>query len=204
VMIYMRQNILYSPSVIGVKKSRRIRDGDPRSKLDNDVMDTIEVLDKLDTAGKTPDILVKATDLHLVSRSKPEELQSITLMGRVGQTEEKMRRMQEAMDKSLAGNMSLNDRVSDIEKDKISYAAIATRNAQAAPAMRSKTSAIIPAVNSAVVGKNHYDYYKGLFVHMPEGNEIFNPAIKRTQSNVSVVSNNSAEYQYPRYQIKRQ
>ena len=79
-------------------------------------MDIIETLNKLDTAGKTPDILVKATGLHLIPRSKPEELQSITLADRVGQMENKMRRMQQVMDKSLAVNMSLNDRVSDIEK----------------------------------------------------------------------------------------
>ena len=59
-----------------------------------------------------------------------------------------MRLMQEAMDKSLAWNISLNDRVSDIEKDKVSNAAIATRNRQAAPA------------NSSALGKNHYDNYK--------------------------------------------
>ena len=42
-------------------------------------------------------------------------LQVITLVDRVGQMEETMRRMQEVVDKSLAVNMSLNDRVSDIE-----------------------------------------------------------------------------------------
>jgi len=86
--------------------------------------------------------------------------------------------MQEAMDISLAVNMSLNDRVSDIEKDKISYAAIATRNVQAAPVTRSKTLAVIPAVNSAALGKNHYDNYKGLYVKMPERSEMCNSAIR--------------------------
>ena len=190
--------------VIGVKKSRRIRDGDARSKTDHDVMDIIEALNKLDAAGKTPDILIKATDLHLIPRSKPEELQSITLVDRVGHMEEKMRWMQEAIDKTFAVNMSLNDRVSDIEKDKTSYAEIAKRNAQTAPATRPKISTVIPAVNPAALGKNHYDNYKGLCVKMPEHNEVCDPAIRRTQSTFSVASNNSAEYQYPRSQEKRQ
>jgi len=37
----------------------------------------------------TPYTLVTATDLHLILRSKPEELQSITLADRVGQMEDK-------------------------------------------------------------------------------------------------------------------
>jgi hypothetical protein len=167
-------------------------------------MDIIDALNKLDAAGKTPDILVKATDLHLIPRSKPEELQSITLVDRVGQMEEKMRRMQESIDNSIAVNMSLNDRVSDIEKAKNSYAAIATRNAQAAPDTRPTTSAVIPAVNPAALGKNNYNNYKGLHVKMPERNEMSNPVIRRTQSTISVASNDSAEYQYPRNEIKRQ
>jgi len=60
--------------------------------------------------------------------------------------------MQESMVKPFAVNMSLNDRVSDRENDNIIYAEIATRNAQTAPATRSKTSAVIPAVNSAALG----------------------------------------------------
>ena len=59
-----------------------------------------------------------------------------------------MRRMQESIDNSFAASLSLNDRVSDIEKAN-SYAAIATRNAQATAVTRPKTSAVIPAVNPA-------------------------------------------------------
>ena len=191
--------------VIGVKKSRRVRDGDFRSKANNDVMDIIEALNKLDAAGKTPDILIKATDLHLIPRSKPEELQSISLVDRVRQMEENMKRMQESIDNQSAVSMSLDDRVANIEKGKSSYAAIARRNAQAAPVTRPKPSAVTSSVNPAALASSG-NVHKNRQYSVVDATKGLN-RLRRGESTTSLVSNassNPSEYNEGfRYQGKQ-
>lgn len=86
-------------------------------------------MSKLDQAEKLPIIGIKASDLCRIPISHPEELNAILQVDRLNCLEACMSSIAELMDKYIAENMVLKDKIEEIQKHKASYTEIASHKA---------------------------------------------------------------------------
>ena len=79
-----------------------------RSDADANMTDIIDALITLDKQGQRPSVAMSATDLSAIPRSRPEELNDISVVDRVNQLEETVEKLKSLLDKVMADNTSLN------------------------------------------------------------------------------------------------
>ena len=109
--------------VIGAIKDRR--DGDTRSKAEADVNDILAAMARLDKAIHTPIFAVPSYLIYTVPRSHPEELNSISVIDRLKDLEDKYKQYQESVDHLVSVNFVLKERMMKLEKEKgPSYASV--------------------------------------------------------------------------------
>ena len=119
------------PLIIGPIKYRR--DGDSRSKMEANVKDILSAMNKLDKASNMPTFAIPSYQLHSIPRARPEELNSISVIERLNQLEDKWFKCQELIDKSVCHNIAMEDRVDKLEIScRPSYASI-TRGTEQGP-----------------------------------------------------------------------
>lgn len=114
-------------SLIGTYKQHRT--GTNRSEGEAHVLDIISALKQLDDNQQMPIIAIPSTDLRAIPRSHPEELNTISMVDRLNQMEEKMRQVQQCMDNTIAQNMALGDRVMTLENTRSSYSSVLSSSA---------------------------------------------------------------------------
>jgi phospholipase/lecithinase/hemolysin len=74
-----------------------------RSEAEAHVTDIISAISKLDRAGKMAVFVIKVQDLRLTPRSRPEELNNISLVDRLADIEHKMLKMQQTIGEHSPG-----------------------------------------------------------------------------------------------------
>lgn len=188
--------------IIGSKKIRRMRDGDAKIKIDNEIQDIIEAINKLDKAEKMPIVVIRADQLHMIPRSNPEELNSISVVDRLNKMEQKMSQMQDTIDSSVAKNLELSDRLHAVENTTTSYAAVTKKNERII-SNPPRDEHVHEAPNATSVQQS------GLFVKLPTRPykpDVPRIALQRTQSRLSVASNQSSTshgFEQTRHERKR-
>ena len=98
--------------VIGEKQKRK--ESNSRSAKEAHVSDLLSAWSKLDRADATPVVLINAFSLSLIPRSHPEELHSISVIDRLNQMEKRMDNMVELLDRTVAENLVLKEKVDNI------------------------------------------------------------------------------------------
>ena len=86
-----------------------------KPKHEFELDDILDALNTLDQKSKMPNISISAYDLHYIPRSHPEELNSISVVDRLNQMENRLEKMQIVLDSNMSENMELKDRVSSLE-----------------------------------------------------------------------------------------
>ena len=83
------------------------RDGKNRTVKEAHLADILEAVSKLEKANKLPCIAVRSTDLHLVPRLHPEELNVLSLADRVGQLEDTIASLREIVDQTAEETVTI-------------------------------------------------------------------------------------------------
>ena len=109
------------PDIIGEKFNRKNTNN--RSMAEAHVTDILNAIVKLDKAEKLPLTVIDTASLGIIPRSHPEELNNISLCDRLNKLETRMLSMQIAMDKTMAKNFELEERISHMD----SYAGVLSK-----------------------------------------------------------------------------
>lgn len=106
--------------VIGSEMPKR-RDSTARSLAEANITDIITALSKLDKAECLPNVLVDAYSLGKLPRWHPEEANEVSLADRMMRMESRMNSVFDSLDRTIAENLILKERVERMEKNN-SYA----------------------------------------------------------------------------------
>ncbi len=182
-------------SIIGTIKSRK--EGSVTPKHEANLNDMIKAIQQLDSADKLPHIAIKASDLALIPRSHPEELNNITLVDRLSKLEERMSNFQGVLDRTVAENTNLRNRLD-------------TMRPYAAAVSHGVPSIVVPSQQSSL--KDTSTVMKNISVPMDRrsrDNNRTSPGVNgasfgltRSASSTSVASGHSG-FQHQRHQLKQ-
>ena len=103
--------------IIGEKQTRK--DSTSRSAKEAHVSDLLNAWTKLDRAEATPTVLINVFSLSVIPRSHPEELHSISVIDRLNQMETKMDKMAELLDRTVAENIVLKEKIDNIPSTRL-------------------------------------------------------------------------------------
>lgn len=120
------KNVLWDvaeASIIGEKPRRRGTAN--RNEKSAHVSDILEALVKLDKADQVPCFAIDALSIGMIPKSKPEELNNISLAERLNKLEEKMQNIQECNDRIICENMVIKEQINN---RKCSYADIVKKD----------------------------------------------------------------------------
>ena len=96
-------------AIIGEKKKRK--ETNTQSAKEANVIDIINACSHIHKYDCLPNIVISALTLNAIPRSHPEELNNITLADRLNRLESQMSCMQITLDKLIAENLTLKDKV---------------------------------------------------------------------------------------------
>lgn len=91
-----------------------------RTEQEAHICDIMAALGKLEKVNKVPVIAVEATNLGVIPRSHPEELNNISLVDRLNRLEQKIANVLEILDHTVAENMLIKEK---LEQKTMNYAA---------------------------------------------------------------------------------
>ena len=142
-IIINAKNILWDScdrKLIGEKIKRK--GSTIRTENEANVTDILSALQKLDRSDKLPNVLIDHKNLSMIPRSHPEELTNIFLVDRLNRFEAKLGSVQELLDRTVAENINMKDRLDNIT----SYASVLKR---VEPVERQKVNSPVAAVLTA-------------------------------------------------------
>ena len=101
-------------NLLGTRTKRR--NTSARSETEANVQDIIDALKLLDRDEKMPLFVVDYLSLSIIPRSHPEELNDISLCDRLNRLEEKMSNLQQGLDRTVAENIDIKDKLAQMNK----------------------------------------------------------------------------------------
>ena len=110
------KNILWEKCHEYLPEKQNRKDTSTRKAIEAHTSDMTDAIKKLIELDKSPKFLIDACTLQFIPKSRPEELNSVSLADRVNQLEGKLSSLINTVDRYIADNMVLQDKVCKLER----------------------------------------------------------------------------------------